>query len=76
MVVRAQGWGGGVRRAGEVRGPCGDGTVSVLEGLLFAQRHTCDKITESYTCTHTKAPVWRVQFELSSRGCGMSVSWF
>lgn len=61
---------------GKAGGLGGMAQLSVLEGLLCAERRTCDKITESYMCTHTNTPVWRVQFELSSRGCGMSISWF
>lgn len=41
--------------------------VECLEGLLCAERRLSDKMTESYMCTHTDTPVWRVQFELSSR---------
>lgn len=79
MVVRGQGWGEGVRHAGEGTGPGGMAQLRCLGGAVVCRKTTCtcDKNDrEPHVHTYTDTPIMWVQFELSSRGCGMSISWF
>ena len=59
MVVRAQGWGEGVRHAGEVRGPCGDGTVECLGGAVVCTKTLVIKLQRAaHARSHTHTPAW------------------